>query len=138
MTPNSDAWVRGEDAAWAARDVERILSFYAQDCVYEDLAAGKHLVGHAAIRTYLEDAFAGIPDFSVQINSYFTNATRVCNEGLMRGTHTGVLTGLSPAASGRTFAVRYAHVCELREGLAVRITDYYDMVTLLRQLGSLS
>jgi steroid delta-isomerase-like uncharacterized protein len=137
VTTDIAQWVRDEDAAWASRDVERILSLYAENCVYEDLAAGKYSKGRTQIRAYLEEAFRGIPDFRVELKSFFGSADRVCSEGVMRGTHTGSIVGL-PAPTGKAFAVPYAHVCQLRDGKAVRITDYYDMVSMLRQLGLLS
>ena len=136
MTTDIEHWVHGENAAWASRDVERMLSFYAEDCLYEDLAVSKLNQGRAAIRAYFEEAFVGIPDFHVELESFFGSSDRVCVEGVMMGTHTGSIMGMPPP-TGKTFAVRYAHVCELRDGKAVRVTDYYDMVAVLRQLGLL-
>ena len=136
MTVDIEQWVRGEDAAWAARDIERILSFYDEECFYEDIAVRKYIHGHASIREYLNEVFIGIPDFRVEITSFFGCATQVCTQGVMRGTHTGNIVGLPPPTC-RTFSARYAHICELRRGLAVRVTDYYDMVSVLRQLGLL-
>ena len=128
-----ERWLRAEEAAWASRDIERILSCYAHDCLYEDLAAGKHSRGHAQIRAFLEEAFLGVPDFRVELVSFFGCDERICAEGVMHGMHTGSIVGMPPP-SGKAFSLRYAHVCELRGGKAVRVTDYYDMVSLLRQL----
>jgi hypothetical protein len=50
------------------------------------------------------------------------------------------LTGDYPEmpATGRSCTVRGASVLELRDGLFSRCSDYYDMLTLLRQLGHMS
>lgn len=136
MANEFQQWIRAEHEAWAARDVERILTCYADDCHYEDLAAGKHCRGKDAIRAFLEEGFAGVPDFRVELSSCFGIDGRVCCEGVMKGTHTGSIVGMPPP-TGKAFAVRYAHVCELRDGKALRVTDYYDMVSVLRQLGLL-
>ena len=62
MPNDINGWARAEADAWASRNVERVLSVYAADCLYEDLPAGKRSQGTAAIRAYLEEAFASIPD----------------------------------------------------------------------------
>jgi len=41
-------------------------------------------------------------------------------------------------ATGRSCTVRGASVLELRDGLFSRCSDYYDMLTLLKQLGHMS
>jgi len=52
---NAD-WLR----AWTDKDVERLLGFYAEDCVYKDpQTAG--LTGHPALRAYLTGLFGATP-----------------------------------------------------------------------------
>ena len=133
MPNDINGWARAEADAWASRNVERVLSVYAADCLYEDLPAGKRSQGTAAIRAYLEEAFASIPDLTIELTSWFGDGKRLCCEGLLKGTFSGQIAGLPPP-NGKTFSVRYAHVCELQDGKATRVTDYYDMVSLLRQL----
>lgn len=133
MATDIGRWARVEADAWASRDVDRLLSIYAEDCLYEDLPAGKRSQGAAAIRAYLEEAFASIPDLTIELTSWFGDGMRVCCEGLLTGTFRGPIAGMPPP-NGKAFSVRYAHVCELRNGKARRVTDYYDMVSLLRQL----
>ena len=48
-------------AAWTAKDVDRLLSFYAEDCVYRDPQTAAGIVGHPALRGYLEQLFAATP-----------------------------------------------------------------------------
>jgi steroid delta-isomerase-like uncharacterized protein len=137
MATDAEQWVRGEDAAWASRDIETILSCYTDDCVYEDLAVEKVCHGKEEIRGFIKGAFTAIPDFKVEIRSVFTSGSQVCIEGVLSGTHTGNSPNLPPP-TGKTFSVRGAHICELRGNRASRVTDYYNRVTMLRQLGVLS
>jgi hypothetical protein len=48
-------------AAWTAKDVERLVGFYAEDCVYKDPQTTGGLQGRAALRGYLEGLFAATP-----------------------------------------------------------------------------
>ena len=48
-------------AAWTDKNVPRLLSFYAEDCVYKDPQTAAGITGHAALRTYLTGLFAATP-----------------------------------------------------------------------------
>lgn len=48
-------------AAWTAKDVPRLITFYAEDCLYKDPQTAAGLTGRAALATYLEGLFAGTP-----------------------------------------------------------------------------
>ncbi|BCW89315.1 hypothetical protein sos41_24730 [Alphaproteobacteria bacterium SO-S41] len=47
--------------AWSDKDVERLLTFYAEDCLYFDPGAPKGVTGHAELRPYLTALFAALP-----------------------------------------------------------------------------
>lgn len=53
---NAD-WLR----AWTEKDVERLLGFYASDCVYKDPQVPAGLTGHEALRGYLTGLFGATP-----------------------------------------------------------------------------
>jgi len=55
-TYNAD-WLR----AWTDKDVERLLGFYAPDCVYKDPQTAAGLTGHDALRPYLTGLFGATP-----------------------------------------------------------------------------
>lgn len=48
-------------AAWTAKDVERLVTFYAEDCVYRDPQTAGGLNGRAALKAYLQQLFAATP-----------------------------------------------------------------------------
>ncbi len=48
-------------AAWSAKDVDTLLSFYSDDTVYKDAQTAAGLTGHAEPRPYLEGLFAATP-----------------------------------------------------------------------------
>jgi hypothetical protein len=47
--------------AWTDKDVDRLMGFYAEDCVYRDPQTAAGLTGQAALRAYLEGLFAATP-----------------------------------------------------------------------------
>ena len=47
--------------AWTAKDVARLLSFYAPDTVYKDVQTAQGLKGHAELGAYLEQLFGATP-----------------------------------------------------------------------------
>ena len=47
--------------AWTDKDVDRLLEFYAPDCVYKDQQTTAGLTGHAQLRAYLTGLFGATP-----------------------------------------------------------------------------
>jgi ketosteroid isomerase-like protein len=47
--------------AWSDKDVDRLLTFYADDVVYKDAQTAQGLRGQAALRAYLTGLFAAMP-----------------------------------------------------------------------------
>ena len=47
--------------AWTDKDVERLMGFYAEDCVYKDAQTAAGLTGQAALRAYLTGLFGATP-----------------------------------------------------------------------------
>ena len=121
------------EPAWASRDVEKILNLYSDDCVWEDLAIGKVMSGKEEIRSFLNEWFAAFPDNTLETTSSITSGHFQCAEWINRGTHNGDF--LNIPATGKTVSIRGASIIELRKGKIIRSTDYYDMASLLRQLG---
>jgi steroid delta-isomerase-like uncharacterized protein len=120
-------------AAWSTQDVERILSFFTDDCIYENLPSGAVYRGKEELKAWVVGTFAAIPDFSIGATSVFAGGKRIGCEWVMTGTHTGNLPVLP--TTGKTFSVRGATIAETEKGKIKRNSDYWDMATFLRQLG---
>ena len=50
--------LKEENAAWNAHDVDRIATFYTDDCIKEDLAVGVHARGKEAMNAVHRGAFS--------------------------------------------------------------------------------
>jgi steroid delta-isomerase-like uncharacterized protein len=123
-------------AAWSAHDVTKLLSLCTDDCVYEDVTLGAVSRGKAEVKSFADALFSAFPDFQIRLTSGFTTGDWAGAEWTMSGTHKGDFPGFP--ATGKNFAVRGSTVCELRAGKIRRNSDYWDMVTFLKQTGRMS
>ena len=120
-------------AAWNSHDVEKIASFFTDDCVYEDVALGAVNRGKEQVRAYLSGTFNGFPDFKIERTSNFVAGDWRGAEWIMSGTHTGDIPGLP--VTGKSFSIRGASITKLRGGKIARNTDYWNLISMLEQLG---
>ena len=135
MSTELERLLSGIGEGWNSHDVERIISFFADDCLYEDLAVGVAKRGKKEVTEFIREFFAGFPDVKFEIRGCFSTNDRVCIEWVMTGTHSGDLPGMP--ATGKAISIRGVNVKEIKDNKVTRHTDYYDMATLLRQLGVL-
>jgi steroid delta-isomerase-like uncharacterized protein len=120
---------------WSAHDMERLLPLFTDDVVYEDVTLGAVNHGKDELRAFGEGFFAGFPDVTFEVTTRFATVALGGLEWVMRGTHRGDLPGMP--ATGRSVEVRGASICEVAGGRIRRCSDYWDMATLLKQLGLL-
>ena len=121
--------------AWNSHDVDKIASFFTDDCVYEDLAFGMVARGKKEINDFLKVTFVWSPDLKFELKSFFGAGGRTATEWVMTGTHAGELPGMP--ATGKSFSLRGVSISEQREGKISRNTDYYNLVSFLQQVGLL-
>lgn len=122
-------------AAWSTQDINAILSFFTEDCVYEDMALGAVNTGKQQLEAFLRATFAAIPDFRIELKAILSSGDRAASEWIMSGTQTGAFPGIP--ATGKRFSVRGASMMELYQGKIRRNADYWSLATLLQQVGVL-
>jgi steroid delta-isomerase-like uncharacterized protein len=123
--------------AISVHDVEKVLSFFADDIFYEEVGVGGEVAhGKEELRIPLQNLFASFPDITVEITSYINSEDRECVEWTSSGTHKGDIPGLS--ATGKRYSLREVIVTELRRGKISRFSLYTDMMTIIQQLGAIS
>jgi steroid delta-isomerase-like uncharacterized protein len=119
--------------AWSAHDMKRLLPLFTDDFVYEDMPMGVVNRNASELRAFGEGFFSGFPDVTFEMRSSFADGTSGGSEWVMRGTHKGDLPGMP--ATGKRIDVRGAAVFEFTGDKIRRVSDYWDLATLLRQLG---
>jgi steroid delta-isomerase-like uncharacterized protein len=119
---------------WNSQDVERLLSFFTDNCLYEDVSLKRIVRGKAELRTLLESVFTDIASFKMEIKSVFSSGTWGASEWTMSGRF---VHSSDPAltATGKSFLVRGATIFELSDRKINRNTDYLDLTALLKQVG---
>jgi ketosteroid isomerase-like protein len=84
--------LRDVAAGFDAHDLDRIMSHFTDDCVFEaprgPEAFGRRVEGLAAVRAAFADRFAGIPDVRYTDDSHFVAGDRGVSEWLLSGTTT--------------------------------------------------
>jgi len=118
---------------WSRHDMARLLPLFTEDVVYEDVTMGVVNRGTAELRTFGEGFFSGFPDVTFELRSSFADGSSGGAEWVMRGTHRGDLPGMP--ATGKRIEVRGASIFDFVGEKIRRCADYWDMATLLKQLG---
>ena len=119
--------------AWNDNDPDAIAALYADDGIYEDVPSGQQASGDE-IAGFLADFFAGVSDVALDLDNAFGGDDWAVAEYTFSATNQGLFPG---APVGASFSVRTATVFELDDGEIQRSSDYYDVATILGQLGVL-
>jgi steroid delta-isomerase-like uncharacterized protein len=122
-------------AAWSTQNVERVLSVYTEDCIYEDVAFAVLRHGNEELREFVSRYFGAFPDFKIDLTNHFVANNWAVAELTASGTHDGELPDLP--ASGKRFSLRCATILVLNGGKIARSANYCDRAAFLEQIGAL-
>jgi len=118
-------------AAWNSRDVDKIVPFYTDDCVLEDMGLGVVCHGKKELQDFIRQWYVDYPDLRFEWKSRFNAGNWVAGEWTMKGTHVHSSNPAIPA-TGKRFSVRGASIIEVQGGKINRETDYYNMITVMQ------
>lgn len=125
--------IKDATEAWSSHDTMKILSYFTDNCVYEDLAFGVVNHGKGSLRNFIYVMFAAFPDLNIEIKSFSLSGDWYGSEWIISGTHKGDLPNMP--ATGKKFSIRGATIGELKEGKIKRSSNYYDRMTFQDQIG---
>lgn len=103
--------------AFNARDVDAILAFFTDDCVF-DTPRDQRLVGKDQVRGGFQARFDGIPDIHYGDARHFAVGDRGVSEWTIRGTLT----------SGEPIEVRGCDLFEFTDGKVSRKDSYWKIL----------
>jgi steroid delta-isomerase-like uncharacterized protein len=124
--------------AWNAHDLEKIVSMFHPTCTFKTPASETALTG-AAIRSYLESMLEAMPDITVEnVGEGVSSGNLLAGEVVVSGTWTkpfsmGPLAGLNPTGKSARFMT--ANFLKVHDGKIIECAQYYDRMTLVRQLA---
>ena len=118
--------------AWDSHDIDKILSFYADDAFYEDVPNvvngwATPMRGHQQIRESLIATFDEMSDLRFELVSASSAGDTMVVEWIMTGSHYREIKG--------DFSIRAVSVIKLDGDKIAAVSDYYDAHLLLTQLG---
>ena len=116
-----------------AHQMEETLATLTPDCLFEDMALGQIFQGHAGAREYYQTWWDAFSTTAHPEHVYYTDQDFAIAEVHFHGTHTGSFLGIEP--TGREVDIPIAIFVTFREGLMVGERMYWDVATLLRQIG---
>lgn len=103
-------------------DVEKALSLYTDDVIWESPARGLHLIGKAAIAENYRNTFSAMSEIELQPLDRFASGDRVVDDTLVRFRLSGDTLANPPAPVGSRVEMRLVHIFAMRDGLISRET----------------
>ena len=124
--------------AFNKRDWDGVRSCTTADFAWEDIAANRKIEGVEQVIEAWQAWIVAFPDIHANVlNSFVCEANVVCDETIVSGTHTGPMQTPDKVipATGKRVEVRTCRIIEF-EGDKVRsIREYFDLMTMMQQLG---
>ncbi|WP_170937067.1 MULTISPECIES: ester cyclase [Rhodomicrobium] len=130
---NSKKLIEEWAAAWSSEAPERFLSLFVDDCIYENVAAQRLLVGKAETGEFYRRVRTAFPDFKLTVISHVWDGSHAAAAWVTTGTQHGALPEIP--ATGRAISLRGASIFELDGDSLKRCTDHYNRASMLKQLG---
>jgi len=116
-------------------DVEKMGQFCAADIVADEVAEPETFNGVDAFKQAYTDLFQGYPDCTADVQEPFVDGPNVICHVRWQAINSGVFRGGEP--TGKKVDLRIAYFFKFEKGKIDRITEYYDVATLLVQQGQL-
>lgn len=124
-------------AAFEAGNWDEYRAGYADDATYVQFATREEMNGPEEITSAMQRWKQAFPDLKGTIKNSFDAGDKILVEVEWEGTHTGPLEGpfgtLQP--TGRRGSVQAVLVMTLRDGKIVENHHYFDLMTVLAQVG---
>jgi steroid delta-isomerase-like uncharacterized protein len=123
--------------AYNQKDWNAVRAGITQDFIYDEVATRRKVQGADQTITLFQEWAEAIPDSKATFDNAVVSGDTVVLELTWRGTHSGPLQTPkgSFAATGKKVELRACALIELVNGKAKLQRHYFDMATLLEQLG---
>lgn len=128
---------RASAEAYGEKDWNAVRETLAPDVIYDEVATHRKAEGIDQVLDVWRGWAKAMPDSRATFEDAFVDGDTVVLGLTWRGTHTGPLPlpdgELAP--TGKSIEMRACQVVRVLDGKTVSIRQYFDMLTLLSQLG---
>ena len=124
--------------AWGDGDWQRLRAPFAPDVVYHELGTQRRLEGVEELVQDYQGWKEACPDGTGRVTNAIASGNSVALEVIWTGTQTGPLVGPGGTIppSGKAWTVPAAQVITFRGDKIVEFRHYFDLLTLLQQIGA--
>lgn len=131
--PKKVKLIEQEAVGWS-RNMDQLMAVFTEDVVYEDAPMGLVLHGKEELRGFATAFFKGFPtDLKAVITTAVVDGDRGASQWRFTGTQTGDMPNMP--ASNKSMDVQGASIYEFEGAKIKHKIDYWDLSTMLRQLG---
>jgi steroid delta-isomerase-like uncharacterized protein len=119
------------------KDWDKVRASITADFVYDEVATHGKVEGIDQVIEVWRGWATALPDSRATFDDAFIGGDKVVLEVTWRGTHTGPLQTPNGeiAATGKSIEIRACQIVEVEDGKAKSMRQYFDMMTMMRQLG---
>lgn len=123
--------------AYNEKNFDKMRASLATGVVYDEVGSGRKVQGVNEVLSLFRAWATALPDSKATFTNEYVSGTTVVLELTWTGTHSGTLqmpNGNIPP-TGKKINVRACEVIETASDQITAMRHYFDMATLLRQLG---
>ena len=128
---------KGSVLAYNEKNWDKVRETVTPNVVYEEVATQRRAQGVNDVLTIWRGWAAALPDSKATFNKDYVSGNTVVLELTWNGTHTGALRSPNGdiAPTGKRITLRACQILEIAGEKVSSIRQYFDMATLLEQLG---
>ncbi|HXY31422.1 MAG TPA: ester cyclase [Gemmatimonadaceae bacterium] len=123
--------------AYGKKDWDAVKAALTPDIVYDEVATNRKAKGLDDVLPIWKGWASAFPDSKAEFGNALASGNTVVVELTWRGTHTGAMPMPSGtiAPTGKKIEFRAVQLIEVAGGKTKSIRQYFDMATMLKQLG---
>ncbi len=136
--PNVIETAKAATIAYNDKNWDKVKAVFAEKGVYDEKGTGRRIQGIGQIIEAWQGWGKAIPDSKATFVAEYASGDTAVLEVVWKGVHTGPLqtpTGIIPPSNKR-IELPACQVLKVEGGKVTSFTHYFDMVTLLTQIGA--
>lgn len=138
----SDTSIKNEALAksfidsWDKHDINKLISLFSENCLYEVVADGGKFYSRQEIARYANSTFTGIPDTRMSIVKIVADDSTGAVEWVWKGTNTVGWPNFGIPPTNKYFELRGISIMEIENGLIKKNRDYWDWNTFKKGVSN--